>query len=273
MVLKQDRNLTNSRYECVRKAFQQSIVWYDNGVNPDNRIEGRWEYLRAVLLTPTWEFLATGTFFTFLFVATWWRDNFASEEWKHRLELKGFLPHWLPATWLSVGLLLLMCLILRRTYELWKLQVEELAVFRMKPAPEFVIDFAREDEEVIGFKLKNTSPQNLYNIAIVNIPSRIGDIGWWDNHFTFLAACTGEIILRPSSRIGNAIRFQDVPALRKALQDTPGGENPETVGTLTIFAEDAEGNRYRFSTDLELWNGWTWRVWETERVLVKPKGE
>jgi hypothetical protein len=83
----------------------------------------------------------------------------------------------------------------------------------------------------------------------------------------------GRLFCVPLSWIGSTIYFQDVPALCKALQDTSGGKNPETVGTLAIHAEDSEGNRYQFSTDLELWNGWTWRVWKTERALVKPTGD
>jgi hypothetical protein len=242
-------------------------------VKSDEGIDGLWGYVRAVIFRPTWEFLATGTFFTFLFVATWWRDNFASEEWKHRLELKGLFPQWPPVSWLCIGQLLLICLILRRAYEIWKRQTEELATLRTKPAPEFVIDFEKEDDEVVGFKLRNTPAQNLYNLAVGNIPSRVGEIGWWANYFTCIEARTGEINLKPSSRTGSEIHFQDVPALRKALQDTPGGENPETVGTLIVFGDDADGNRFRFSTDLQLWNGWTWRVWKTERLLMKPKGE
>ncbi|HEV2324712.1 MAG TPA: hypothetical protein VGS10_12240 [Terracidiphilus sp.] len=234
-------------------------------------IDNWWDYLRAVLFRPTWEFLATGGFFTFLFVMTWWRDNFASDVWKRRLELKGLLPHWHPAVWLTVGIFCLLFLVLRRTYDLWRIQRDELTLFRAKAAPEFVIDFAKEGDEVVGFKLRNTSPQNLYNLAVANMKSRVGEIWWWENFFTCIEARVGEIILKPHSMIGSSIRFQDVPALRRALVETPGGTNPESVGALEIYADDGEGNRYRFSTDLQLWNGWTWRVWETDRMLVKPK--
>ena len=249
----------------------RDALWYDDGVDSENRVDDRWAYLRIVLVKTLWEFLTTGIFFTSLFMITWWRDNFAPDPWKKRLELSGLLPHWQPAVWLCIGLILLLWFALRRSYELWKQQAEELRGLRMKPAPEFVIDFAEEDGEVIGFELRNTSPHNLYNVAIVNMQSRVGEIGWWNNFFTCIEARTGEIVLRPSSRIGSSIRFQDVPALKKALSEISGGENPETVGTLLVFADDAEGNRFRFSTDIQLWNGLTWRVWKTERVLVKPK--
>jgi hypothetical protein len=234
-------------------------------------INSRWGYFKVVLLKRTWEFLATGTVFTFLFVATWWRDNFASDQWKRRLELKGLLPPWHPMSWLCIGLLLVIYLIVSRSYELWKMQSEELASLRTPPAPEFVIDLDERSDEIVGFKLRNTSPHNLYNVGVANIQSRVGEIGWWNNQFPYIEARTGEINLKPSSRIGSTIRFQDVPALLKALQDTPGETNPEIVGKLVVFADDANGNRFRFSTDLQLWNGWTWRVWETERIHAKPK--
>jgi hypothetical protein len=79
----------------------------------------------------------TGTFFASLFVATWWRDNLASDEWKRRVESRGTLPHRLPTTWLCVGLLALICLILRHTYKIWEDQAKELVAFRARPVPEY----------------------------------------------------------------------------------------------------------------------------------------
>jgi hypothetical protein len=144
-------------------------------------------------------------------------------------------------------------------------------LFGAKATPEFVIDFARDGDEVVGFKLRNTSSQNLYNLSVVNMKSRVGEIFWWENFFTCIEARIGEIVLKPYSSLESSIRFQDVPALKKVLAETPGGTNPEIVGVLEIYADDAEGNQYRFSTDIQLRNGWTWRVWETDRALVKPK--
>lgn len=177
--------------------------------------------MRAVLFTPTWELLTTGTLFTLLSVTTWWRDNFASEAWKKKLELKGLLPHWHPAIWLCIGLVVLLMVVIQRAFRLWRQQKNELAVHRAKPIPEFVIDLAREEDEVVGFKIRNVWSQNLYNVSIANINSRVGEIAWWENYFPCLEARNGEKVLKPTSYPGEQARFQDVPSLRKALQETP----------------------------------------------------
>src|SRR6266481_6568089 len=73
----------------------------------EREITGWWAFLLAVVFKPTWELFTTSFVFLFLATATWIRDNFASEEWKRKLELKGFLPHIHPAWWLCIGLLVL----------------------------------------------------------------------------------------------------------------------------------------------------------------------
>ncbi len=225
--------------------------------------------MKAVLFRPTWEFLTTGALFTFLFVTTWWRDNFASDQWKKKLELKGLLPHWHPAIWLCFGLMLMLVFVLWRGFQLSNEQENAIGLYRAKPIPEFVIDLAKEGDEVVGFKIRNVSSQNLFNVAIVNIKSRVGEIAWWENFFPCLEARIGEKILKPHSYIGETVRFSDVPSLLKALQDAPGEYNPEYVGDIVTRAVDGDGNRFAFSTRLELWNSWTWRVWETERTLLE----
>jgi hypothetical protein len=106
-------------------------------VNKGHPITGFWSFLLAVVLRPTWEFLTTSVVFLFLATTTWIRDNFASEEWKRRLELKGFLPHWDPAWWICIGLLVLLFLIVRESYRLWAEEADANAELRKdeKPRP------------------------------------------------------------------------------------------------------------------------------------------
>jgi hypothetical protein len=130
-------------------------------VSEEPKINGWWTYLKAVLFRPIWEFLTIRALFTFLFVATWWQDNFASREWKERLELTVLLPHWHPAIWLCLCLLILSFVALRHAFHLWQEQQVALAGYRAKPIPEFVIDAAKEGEEVVRFKIRNTWSQNI----------------------------------------------------------------------------------------------------------------
>ena len=106
-------------------------------MNKGHPITGFWSFLLAVVLRPTWEFLTTSVVFLFLATTTWIRDNFASEEWKRRLELKGFLPHWDPAWWICIGLLVLLFLIVRESYRLWAEEADANAELRKdeKPRP------------------------------------------------------------------------------------------------------------------------------------------
>jgi hypothetical protein len=235
------------------------------------KIDGWWTYLKAVLFRPIWEFLTVGALFTFLFVATWWRDNFASSEWRERLELKGFLPHWHPAIWVCLCLLVLSFVALRHAFHTWQEQQDALAEYRAKPIPEFVIDIAKEGEEVVGFKIRNTSSQNLYSVGVANMQTRIGEVWWDESFFPCLDARIGEKVLKPCSVPGQWARFHDVPTLRKALELTRG-TNPEDVGDIVVFAHDADGIAYRFSTTLQLWNLYTWRVWNTVRSRQTIKG-
>ena len=96
----------------------------------EREITGWWSFLIAVIFKPTWEFLTASVLFLSLATATWFRDNFASDEWKRKLELKGFLPNMHPAWWLCIGLLVLIFLIVRESYRLWA----ELRVVE-KPRP------------------------------------------------------------------------------------------------------------------------------------------
>lgn len=230
------------------------------------KLRGFGIYFRTVVLSPGWEFLTTGALFTFLFVATWWRDNFASDEWKKTLDLKSILPHWSSGTWVCAALTLLLVSVLRNGFALWKHQQATLDARSSKAIPEFVIDLEKVDDEVVGFKIKNVSEQNLYEVSVVNIKSRVGEIAWWENFFPCLEARTGERVLKPSSYPSGVARFRDVSTLLLAFQNSPGRENPEHVGDIVILAKDADGDAYRFSTALEIWNSWTWRVWETSRV-------
>jgi hypothetical protein len=93
-------------------------------VSDKREITGWWSFLLAVVLKPTWEFVTTSTIFLFLATATWIRDNFASEEWKRKLELKGLLPHIHPAWWLCIGIVILLLLVVKESHGLWKEQLD-----------------------------------------------------------------------------------------------------------------------------------------------------
>lgn len=84
-------------------------------------------------------------------------------------------------------------------------QVEELNSFQAVPIPEFVIDLEKEGDDVIAFKIKNTSTVNLYNIGVVNIDTRAGEVCWWKTTSTGLRrmvakGCCDPLLVRGISR-------------------------------------------------------------------------
>jgi hypothetical protein len=139
-----------------------------------------------------------------------------------------------------------------------------------KPIPEFVIEIAKEGDDVIGFKIRNVSSENLHDVGISNMQSRVGEIAWYENFFPCLDARIGVQILTPHSYPGQRAYFHNVSTLTKALQESPSGDNPEHVGDIVVWARDATGTAYKFSAALELWNLHTWRVWNTKRELARP---
>jgi hypothetical protein len=154
-------------------------------VSEEKKIASFEPYLRAVLVKPAWEFYTVGGFFTLLFVSTWWRDTFASEDWKKRLELRGLLPHWHPAWWLCIALVVLAYLVARNGFTLWKEQAEENVKLRGTggirqneglPLTAPQVSLLATSQPEMGFikelLLRNLSPDPMYNLAFQSVQLR-----------------------------------------------------------------------------------------------------
>lgn len=123
------------------------------------------------MLQPTWEFATTGVLFTVLSVTTWWRDNFASEEWKRLLELKGVLPHWSVGWWVSIALGIILLLVVREAHALWaderaKLDSLQSVLPLPETAPEVSITLDRLPDLGMPESLlvRNVSRGNIHNV-------------------------------------------------------------------------------------------------------------
>ena len=125
----------------------------------EREITGWWAFLLAVVFKPTWELFTTSFVFLFLATATWIRDNFASEEWKRKLELKGFLPHIHPAWRLCIGLLVLLALVVRESHRLWKEQSDANVELRESGEPRVLLRIAGFDNRERDWKVMKNSGQ------------------------------------------------------------------------------------------------------------------
>jgi hypothetical protein len=126
-----------------------------------------------VVFKPTWEFATASFVFLFLATATWIRDNFASEVWKQRLELRGFLPHMHPAWWLCIGLLVLMFLVIRESHRLWTEEAEVNAELQKREKP-------RPSLRVAGYYVVERGWRVMRNSGQVSKESKTGSAyGFW----------------------------------------------------------------------------------------------
>lgn len=152
-------------------------------MSEERKVAGLWSFLRVVLLKPSWELLTTGAVFTLLSVLTWWRDNFASDDWKSRLELKGILPHWHPAWWICIWLIVIIIQIMSESYRLWQKEhegLEKLLNTLPDSAPELEVFIARGENKRFSeaITLRNVSRDNIQDFQVLLFRISHLVIGW-----------------------------------------------------------------------------------------------
>lgn len=223
-------------------------------MNEETRITGWWSFLGAVVLQPTWELVTTGAVFTVLTVGTWWRDNFASDEWKKRLELKGFLPHWHPAWWVCIGLVVLMLVVIRASHRLWIVEHKKVAELEGGPVPELVISLVEDERrEPLGILLKNVShTDNLHNVSIADSATTLGQLSWFPYTFPCIQSSGSEVQVEPFIEIELNGQKQLINSLKRvgdALKRMDSTDRIEKIQFL-VMAQDARRIYYTFTTIL-----------------------
>jgi len=253
-------------------------VWYDYRVSEENKITG-WSFLKAVLLKPTWEFLTVGVFFTALFVTTWWRDNFASDAWKRRLDLNGFLPHWHPAWWVCIGLVVLILVVVRASYRLWRIEHERLVELEEAPIPELVITLVDNNlGEALGILLKNVShTDNLHNATIEDSKTVFGKIAWFPYLIPYIQSNGGYVQVEPiwePELNGQKVFLHSLKRVCDALRQLDKTDGVHKI-ELRVMAHDARKILYIYSAvlnchiSLNYWSIGPTRSERTQRITDK----
>jgi len=134
-------------------------------MNRNEEIVNWWDYLRAVLLKPSWEFITTGVVMTILYVATWWRDNLAPEDVAKKWAVRNFIPNWSFWSWLCIVLGLLLFRSIRVSYALWKKQESAIqALVQPQPLPDTAPQLALRGEDKDDW-----SPEPIRQMVLKNI--------------------------------------------------------------------------------------------------------
>ncbi|MGD0294746.1 MAG: hypothetical protein ABSB30_12915 [Terracidiphilus sp.] len=223
-----------------------------------------WWYLRQVLLRPSGEFYTTGTFFTFVFAATWWRDNFASKEALEKWDLRRVIPQLHPAWWLVIGFVVILFLSIRASRKLWGIEhshVVALSKSRILPssAPEIAIDEDREASLGLPVSLHLQNVSKLDNIFRVEVQPLHFDeffVMWEPSSIQVMQP--GSIhVLRPrciKAENGPLVELgYGIGEIGRVLYSKQANPNPNHYPfmTFSITCEDKMNNRYVISCEIE----------------------
>jgi hypothetical protein len=253
-------------------------------VSDKHEIKGWWSFLLAVVFKPTWQSCTTSAVFLFLATATWIRDNFASEEWKRKLELKGFLPHIHPAWWLCIGLVILLFIVVRESHRLWKEQsdsnmelrkAEELR--RSEPLPStapqvtLLSETAPELGKIQRLILRNLSPAPIFNLAFQPVALREDLHVIWQAEEAFILEGGQRMPIEPvlfRGANGPVMEFRGVSAIVDTLRIEKNSRTYD-IGPVAFSCEDSVQNRYLVTFRVEVnFQGNTLTVKDCERVRI-----
>jgi hypothetical protein len=252
-------------------------------VSEELRITGFWSFLKAILFRPAWEFYTVGGFFTFLFVGTWWRDNFASDEWKRKLELKGIIPQWHPAWWLCIGLLIILLLAVRESYRLW-LKAEQaneglrkaIAASKSEPLPVTAPQVSLKSETAESLPIRRLLLSNIsrtepiYNIVFQPVRLKDGANVIWIGEEQQLLSPGSRMALGPILFLTDSYvkEFKGVESVVKFLQ-LDGLKPSYDIGPIAFTCEDGVQNRYLVTFRVEVTSGGNrMNVKDIERIRI-----
>lgn len=226
---------------------------------------GWWAYLKKIVIEPVWELVTTGLIVTILYVATWWRDNFASNEWVKRLQLKSVLPHWHPAWWVAIGLAFALFVVVRASHQIYaecagtvtslRKQLNDRQFDPLPPtAPQ--VRLISDSDPSLGpierLQLINMSPsQVIYNIAFQPVRLEIGVFVVWYPNAVDVLAPRERVTLKPlvlatqdGTPTGPCESLSGVAALHEAIRSRSKTSNAYEFGNIEFSCEDAAQQRY-----------------------------
>lgn len=234
-------------------------------MSDSNDYRGWWAYLKKIAIEPIWALATTGLVVTILYVGTWWRDNFASDEWVKRLQLRSVLPHWHPAWWVCIGLAVTLFVVVRASHRIYAECAGVLASVRKQlndrqfdPLPPTApqVRLISDSDPSLGpidrLQLINVSPsQVIFNIVFQPVRLEIGVfVVWYPNAVDVLAP--GErVILTPlvfatkdGAPTGPCDSLSGVAALHGAIRSGSKASNAYEIGNIAFSCEDAAQQRY-----------------------------
>lgn len=228
---------------------------YDDRVNRGLQNPGWWAFLSAVLLRPTWGKGTTGVVFALLAGVSWWRESFASEQWKTRLEQNGLLPQWSPGWWVCLGLAVFLLAAVRAAYRLWLIEYERAdALETVQHFPKLILsyqdrDAAHQQSSSNAFiatmaMVRNVSSDTVFNVKVLPLETPYGKA-------TFTPAIIDQIpgggFAEVEPRVENASAFflhSLGYLLDKSYEKKNMSENRRREPfALHVHYEDEEGNK------------------------------
>lgn len=226
---------------------------------------GLWAYLKKIAIEPVWALVSTGVAVTILYVGTWWRDNFASDEWVKRLQLKNILPHWHPAWWVSIGLAVILFVVVRSSYRVYKECADDAFSLRKQlydsqfdplPTTAPLVRLIADSEPDLGpidrLQLINVSmSQVIFNIVFQPAQLDNGVFVVWNPNTVDVLEPGERVILNPlvlatkdGSQLGACDSVSGVAALHQSIRSRSKASNGYDIGKIAFSCEDAGQLRY-----------------------------
>lgn len=234
-------------------------------MNESNDYRGWWAYLKKIAIEPIWVLVTTGLVVTTLYVGTWWRDNFASDEWVKRLQLKSVLPHWHPAWWIGIGLVVVLFVAVRASHRIYvesagvvaslKKQISDKQ-FDPLPATAPQVRLISDSDPSLGpidrLQLINvSSSQVIFNIVFQPVRLEIGIFVVWNPNAVDVLAPGERVILAPlvlatkdGAPTGPCDSLSGVAALHEAIRSRSKASNAYEIGNIAFSCEDGAQQRY-----------------------------
>lgn len=209
--------------------------------------------------------VTTGVFVTILYVGTWWRDNFGNDEWVKRIQLKDLLPHWHPASWISIGLVTALFVVVRASHRIYARSAKNLLSLQKQlydrqfdplPATGPQVRLIADSEPSLGpieqLQLITVSTsQAIFNIAFQPARLETGIFVVWDPNSIDALEPGERVILKPlvlATKDGKPTAPCDslagVVALHQSVRSRSKASNAYDLGNIVFSCEDLAQQRY-----------------------------
>jgi hypothetical protein len=222
-------------------------------------------YLKKIVVEPNWTLATTGFLVTILYVGTWWRDNFGSDEWVKRLQLKSLLPHWHPAWWISIGLTVGFVVVVRASHQIYERSADDVLSLRKQlhdrqydplpvtaPQVRLIADSEPSLEPIDQLQLTNVSTSHaIFNIVFQPVRLGTGIFVVWQPNAIDVFEPGERVILKPlilatkdGQPTGPCDSLSGIAALHQSIRSRSKASNAYDIGNLAFSCEDSAQQRY-----------------------------